>query len=195
MGRSCHLAGCLVAKSRTSIDGRVEADPPHLGGHLVPKEPPRLKGRLAPNLPTQLVGGAKKESGALHSKEKTWARPLTATVAAARPYRHTAILLYCAFLFRCLWMLADRAGLDTQLLRRWSSLLHGLLGRRRFILSENIRTRRMCRAERAVAWRAIMRAADSRQSVRKNRLIGGGEGEVGAPGGHRIRGNPPLVWE
>ena len=49
----------------------------------------------------------------------------------------------------------------------------------------------MRRAERAVARRAITRAADSRLAIGGNRLIGGGEGDMEAPGGHCIRANPP----
>ena len=131
-------------------------------GRAVSKANARLDRRVSPKPPTQLVGGARVGSEARHSSERTSTRLLKAIVAASRPYHHLVVLLYCAFLLICLWLSASRAGFDANRLWRWPSLFCGLSGRRRYRICKNLRIRRMRRAERAAAWRAIKSAAKSR---------------------------------
>ena len=172
------LDGCVVSKEPAQLDGYVVAKAPtRLDGCVVAKVPTQLDGRAVSKPPTQIDGRAgKEESDARHPDGEMSRRALMAIVAAIRPYRNIAMLLYCAFMFHCVWLDASRAGLDTTGFWHRASLFFGLSIGKRYRLPKNIRVRRMCRAERAVAWRAIMRTASSRLSE-KTGLFGGGDGD------------------
>ena len=162
-----------------------------LGWYLSAKPPAWIGGCVPSKPPTQLVGGARRGSKALNSNESAPIRLLKAIVAAVRPIRHLVVLVYCACLISCIWLSASRAGFDTNRLWRWTSLFSGKPGRRRYRISKNIRIRRMRGAERALAWRAVLRAAESRLSPRKDRLVGGGDDGVAPLARSNIRPNPP----
>ena len=138
---------------------------------------------------------AKKDaSHARKSKGAMSRRTLKAIVAAIPPHRYIFLQLYCAVLFHFIWMAASRAGLDTTGLWRRATRFIGRSGGKRFRLSKNIRARRMCRAVRATAWRAIMPNVSARLS-KKNGLFGDGEGEGAAQGARSIGRTRPHYRE